>query len=262
MTAPKPYTTQLQAGLGLIQETRVLLALWQPGMSGPELYQAALQAGAFPAMSARRLRNMITEGFVPRYLYEGARPARTLKMLTTTLMTGELNQLFFLYTCRAHSILADFVREVYWVRYAGGGGTIANALAQDFIRRAIDDGKTARRWSESTLQRVASYLTGTCADYGLLGKLGRQGRQLLPYRLETRVAVYLAYELHFGGLGDNALLAHPDWQLFGLDRQAVRDTCKRLSLHGYFILQTAGDVTHIGWTYKNWEELSDGLAQG
>jgi len=47
------YTTQLQAGLGLIQETRVLLGLWQPGMNSPELYQAALQAGAFPAVSAR-----------------------------------------------------------------------------------------------------------------------------------------------------------------------------------------------------------------
>jgi len=88
-----------------------------------------------------------------------------------------LNQLFFLYTCRANPILADFVREVYWARYAGGIAMIANEVAQAFIRRAVDDDKTAGRWSESTVQRVASYLTGVSADYGLLGKLGRQGCQ-------------------------------------------------------------------------------------
>ena len=35
MTAPVPkYTTQLQAGLGLVPETLKLLAIWEPGMAG------------------------------------------------------------------------------------------------------------------------------------------------------------------------------------------------------------------------------------
>ena len=29
----KPYTTQLQAGLGLVNETKTLLYLWVPGMT-------------------------------------------------------------------------------------------------------------------------------------------------------------------------------------------------------------------------------------
>jgi hypothetical protein len=36
------YTTQLGAGLGLIDETLILLDLWQEGMSGTDLYRAAL----------------------------------------------------------------------------------------------------------------------------------------------------------------------------------------------------------------------------
>ena len=40
-----PYTTQLQAGLGLFDETRTLLELWQPGMNGNLLKRAALASG-------------------------------------------------------------------------------------------------------------------------------------------------------------------------------------------------------------------------
>jgi hypothetical protein len=38
------YTTQLQAGLGLVPETQKLLAVWRDGMSGQELLKAALGA--------------------------------------------------------------------------------------------------------------------------------------------------------------------------------------------------------------------------
>jgi len=37
MAPDKPYTTQLQAGLGLVTETKTLLDLWSPGMSANQL---------------------------------------------------------------------------------------------------------------------------------------------------------------------------------------------------------------------------------
>ncbi len=55
-TQPREYTTQLSAGLGLIAETQALLELWHPDMDVTALYQAALQAGRFPTVSARRLK--------------------------------------------------------------------------------------------------------------------------------------------------------------------------------------------------------------
>ena len=80
---------------------------------------------------------------------------------------------------------------------------------------------------------MASYLTGCCADYGLLESGQKSARKILPFLLESTVAVYLAYDLHSAGLGDNSIISHPDWGLFGLDRKAVRDELKRVSLHGY-----------------------------
>ncbi len=262
MTTKSQYTTRLQAGLGLIPETRLLLTLWTPGMSSPALYQAALRSGEFPNISARRLRNIVRECFAPRYLVAEGQPARTLQQLTGALLPAELHQLFFLHTCRANPILADFVREVFWERYAAGDDQVTVAEAKAFVGRGVDDGKTAKRWSDSTVKRVTSYLLGGCTDYGLLGKRTLSARAIVPYRIEAKAAAYLAHDLHFAGLGDNALLAHPDWQLFGLARGDVRDELKRLSLQGHLILQAAGEITHIGWKHQHMEDLVDVLAEG
>ena len=63
MASAPAYTTQLQAGLGLVPETLKLLAVWLPGMTGQDLLKAALASGEFPTMAARRLRNLIIEAF-------------------------------------------------------------------------------------------------------------------------------------------------------------------------------------------------------
>jgi hypothetical protein len=245
----------------LIAETHALLELWQTDMDVTALYQAALQSGRFPTISARRLRNIVVECFAPRYLANNGVPARSLHKLHHSLTPLELTQLLFLYTCRAHPILADFVCDVYWERYSAGQECLSNADAQAFVTQAVRDGKTQRPWSENTIKNVASYLTGCCADYGLLERGHKSARKILPFLLENTVAVYLAYDLHSSGLGDNTVISHADWGLFGLDRTAVRDELKRVSLHGYFLIQAAGESMRLEWRYTSLEELTDVLAQ-
>lgn len=257
----KVYTAQLQAGLGLIEETLLLLDLWHPSMDSAALARAALDSGRFASRSARRLRNLVSEGFGPRYLVDKGAPARLLKVLHPHLTRREFEQLLFLYTCRAHAILADFVREVYWPAYAAGRSTLDNQEAQLFVIRANQNGKTTTPWSESTIKRAAGYLTGCCADFGLLERGVRKERRILPYRLEPRVGALLAYELHFAGLGDNRLIAAPDWALFGLAPEDVLAELKQLALQGQLIVQTAGSVTQISWPFKTMDEVSNAVAQ-
>jgi len=73
---------------------------------------------------------------------------------------------------------------------------------------------------------------------------------------------FLAYDLHFAGLGDGAVIGHSDWELFGLQKEDVREELKRLSLKGYFIVQSAGELIRIGWNYKTWEELANVIIKG
>ena len=257
----QPYTSRLGAGLGLVNETKTLLDLWSPGMSANQLHQAALESGRFPTITARRLRNIVVECFAPRYLVAEGGPAKHLKRLSPVLSSTELAQLMLLFTCRANSILSDFVREVYWVRYAGGYTVIINEEARRFVERAIDDRKTTKRWSEKIVRKVAGYLTGCCADYGLLERGQKISRKMLPFRISSQVAAYLAHELHFSGIGDNALLAHADWELFGLAREDVLEEIKRLSLKGLIIVQAAGEVIRISWKQEDMEALCDVLTQ-
>jgi hypothetical protein len=104
-------------------------------------------------------------------------------------------------------------------------------------------------------------LTGSCADYDLLERGTRSSRRILNFQISTVVAAYLAYELHFAGLGDNALLQHEDWQLFGLTRDDVVEVIKRLSLKGLLIVQVAGDVIRISWKQQDMEALCNVLTQ-
>lgn len=264
LTVPvsKHYTTQLGAGLGLVEETKTLLDLWSPGMTASQLHQVALESGRFPEVTARRLRNIVAECFAPRYIVADGSPANHLKRLSGALSTTDLSQFLLIFTCRANPILGDFVRQVYWPRYAGGYSQITNADARAFVERAIDDGKTLRSWSEKGIKNVAGYLTGCCADYGLLERGHKTTRRILPFRIAPSVAAYLAHELHFSGIGDNALLAHEDWQLFGLAREDVLEEIKRLSLKGLLIVQAAGDVVRISWKFSSMEALCDVLTQG
>lgn len=262
MADNRPYTTQLQAGLGLVNETKALLELWAPGMSANQLYQVALVSGRFPNVTARRLRNIVGECFAPRYLVAGGTPAHHLKRLVATISAAEFTQLLLIFTARGNPILGDFVRQVYWARYAGGYTQVTNDDARGFVERGIDDGKTVQRWSETTVRRVSGYLTGCCADYGMLERGLRSSRRIRPFCICPSVVAYLAYELHFAGVGDNALLTHEDWQLFGLAREDVLEEIKRLSLKGLLIIQAAGDVVRISWKQQDMEALCNVLAQG
>lgn len=257
-----PYTAQLQAGLGLVAETKALLRLWQPGMTGTMLNRAALESGEFAGITARRLRNIVVECFAPRYLIEAATPAQTLKILLPTLNQTELKQLLLLFTCRSTAILSDFIRQVYWPRYAAGDREIHNTTAKAFIERAIDDGKTINRWADSTVKRIAGNLTGCCADYGLLEDGPRRKRQFLPLHIADKTTVYLAYDLHCRGLGDKAVLNHPDWALYGLTVEEVLAELKRLARNGWFLLQVGGDVLRISWKYEEMEVVCHALAEG
>jgi hypothetical protein len=255
------YTVQLSHGLGMMEETYQLLDLWQEGMTGTDLYRVALQSGQFPNMSARRLRDIAVVAFAPRYLVDGGKPARLLKRLCNVLSRGELSQLLFLYTCRAHAILVDFTCQVYWGAYTAGRQELSNEEALEFVTHAVHDGKTTTRWSDISIRRVAGNLTGTLAELGLLERGAKKVRKILPYQIEPRVAAILAYNLHLAGQGDNSVVAHPDWALFGLEPPDVLSELKRLALQGLLIVQSAGGATRISWNCKTMEELVDVLAE-
>lgn len=256
------YTTKLQAGLGMLDETRELLHLWEPGMNASGLHEIALGSGRFHSLSARRLRNIVAECFAPRYLVDEARPARLLKSTMKALSGNEFRQLCLVFTCRANPIVADFIRQVYWAAYSSGRDAVSNDSSREFVEDANRNGHTTSPWSESTVKRVSGYLTGILADFGLLEPASRGDRRLIPFRLETRSAGLLVYDLHFQGVPDTRIVTASDWELFGLGRVDVVDLLKRLSLLGWFVYQAAGESIRLGWKHHTVEELANAVCNG
>ena len=114
-------------------------------------------------------------------------------------------------------------------------------------------------WSDSTKTRIASYLLGACADFGLLGDMRSGARSIETFRQTRFTATLLAHELHFRGLSDMAVVNHRDWQLFGLEVQDVLETLKEIALRGELIMQSAAGVVQISWKLKTMQELADAI---
>jgi hypothetical protein len=255
------YTTQLQAGQGLVDETRALLTIWQPGMTVQNLHQAALSSGRFPGVTARRLRNIVAECFAPRYLVDDATPAKTLKIIQDSLSHSELEILLLVFTSRANQILGDFLREVYWRRYAGGYQEIDREDAERFVRHALNEGKMIKRWSESTIRRVSAYLLGCCGDYGLLSRASSGKRRLLPLHITPLITAYVAYELHLRGASNSSLPECKEWSWLGLDSDEVLARLKEVAVRGWIIVQSVAGLTDISWKFKSMEELCDAVSR-
>ena len=254
------YTTQFGAGLGLVEETKLLLALYDERMTTTELYDIALNSGLFPTVSARRLRNIIAECFSPRYIKPGV--AVVLKKLEPVTSSSGFVQLLLIHTAQANRVLQEFITEVFWPKYSGGQDAINGDDARDFIINAVREGKTQKPWADSVIKRVSSYLLGCCADYGLLSSGRVSKRTIQPVRLQQSTALYLSHWLHFSGLGDNAVINHECWKLFGLEPFDVREELKKLAKNGWMIVQSAGDVTRISWQLKTMEDVIDVITQG
>lgn len=259
MEKEEKYTARLQAGLGMIDESLLLLDLWKPGMTAAELFRSALASGLFPSVTARRLRNLVAECFAPRFLEDNGHNAELAVLARPRLGRDAISQLFLVFACRANIILRDFLRTVYWGAYAAGRTTVTKGMALSFVEDAVESGRTTTRWSESSRSRVAGYLTGACADFGLLEQSSRPERLIQPCRLDDAVAILLAYDLHFSGMGDNAVAGHPDWGVFGFERQDVVSLLRRLASRAGLIVQSAGEAVDISWGCNNMKEVSDVL---
>jgi hypothetical protein len=256
----RDYTTELSKGQGAISETLTLLEYWEPGVDTEELTDRVMEAGALGRSTATRTRDLITRVFARRYLADEGRPAYVLKCLKDRVSLSTLKQFMLVYTARQHDILHDFITEVYWPKYGAGADQIERADARSFIEEAHAMGIIEPGWSETMVVRVARYLVGTLADFGLLEEGRQSTRRIKPFPIEDPLVTYLAHEIHFDGYNDNSILEHPDWGLFGLMQQDIVRQLEQVSSHGHFIVQYSGELLRISWQYESLDECLDAIA--
>ena len=254
MPTDRKYTTALGKGQGIIDETLALLNIWEQGMTAKQLADRAVEEGVLSRATAKRARDLVFEAFAPRYLIDGARPAIYLsELLNAGAIPTTLNQLLLVYAARANAVLHDFINEVYWAKYSAGASSLGKMDALNFLEAAHTLGRLPDRWSDKMMSRVASYLRGSLADFGLLEKGRKSTRNITPIHIHSFTSLFLTHELHFSGYGDDGVLQNPDWQLFGLEKLEIVRELQRVS-NDHFILQYSGELVRISWKYKSMEE--------
>lgn len=256
------YSTALCKGQGMISETLTLLQEWEPGMSATDLSKSVLESGAIPKGTAGRVKDIVTRVFAPRYLTEDAEPARRLKrLLEAGYGIDDFSQLFLLYCARTYPELRDFIVEVYWGRYAAGAGYLYRQDSDVFFRNAYESGRLPHKWTDISRTKIARYLISTLSDFKLLGPPEKDHRQILSFGIREFTTLYLVHDLHFAGIGDQGLLTHPDWQIFGLEPYDVLQELRAVASHGRFVVQHSGQILRIAWGFNTMEEFLDAAAQ-
>lgn len=257
------YTTGLAKGQGLIPETLAILNVWQPDMSTSELVSEVLSKGVLSKATALRTKDLVNRAFAGRYLVDEGLPALCLKrLLSNAVPLSQASQIFLIYTARANLILHDFIRDVYWQKYASGATHMKREDALEFLESAVNQGCIAARWSPAMNVKVARYILGCLEDFQLLAKIRRGEREILPFMISPLTSLYLSHELHFSGQSDTSLMHHRDWGLFGLEPRDVVQELERASYGGHFIVQYSGEILRIAWKYKTMEECLNGIAAG
>lgn len=259
--AATTYTTNLSKAQGLVSETMELLSLWQPGMSATDLKEMVKQTGALGRATDVRITDIVSRGFAQRYLIDDAQPAYWLKKLVDLgLNRTALLQIFYIYTARHNSVFHDFVTDVYWRKALSHTSEITKEDARDFLERATACGKIVPRWADSMMERVARYLLGTLEDFRMIVENRHSHRQAKPPVILEETLLFLAHDLHFHGIEDRDLAAHPDWKLFGLMPADVISLLEREAARGHLQIQNAGQLLRMEWKYSNMDHLIDALA--
>lgn len=250
------YNTALKKGTAMISESIELLKLWNEKLSFSEFKNIALTKGVLGKTTQKRLIDIISEVFAPRFLIDGQKPAKYLQqMLKIGIPQTNIRLILFLYTCRAQKLLYDFLRTVYWKKYFNGIYEITKTDVVRFIEDAIRMGKTKQSWSNSSIDRVSQTVLKVLSEFQFIEQTKKQNKKMVVFTLDPFITKYLTHEIHFNNLSDDSILTHPDWLLFGITEENVINELERAARDGTFIIQYSGELLRVSWKYASMKEF-------
>jgi len=260
--AQTQYTIAISKGSALLDEMKFLLNAWQSGEAVDEFCDRVVRDGIIDKATARRAHDVARRVFANRFLLPEDYPARHMKQLLESGAPSRLiSDLAMLFTARSDLLVRDVIAQVYWPSAREGRLYLSPGDITVFIEEAEASGKVEEAWSSEVSKKVARGLAKALVEFGLLEDGAKGRREIAPYRPSPQLPAYLAYLLHLQGLSDQAMLEHPDWRLFGYDRERLLAQLASGEYADQWLLQIGGSVVRMNWTYASMEEVLDALAR-
>ena len=243
-----------------LEEVRALLGAWTPGETARELLARVQANGVLGKATAETTRGIMANIFQPRFMVPNDRPARHLKLfLELDGQPSIFRELILLHHARSERVFYEFVVDKYWTAAHQGELWMRVADALAFLDELVQQRKIPKPLSPSTRQRTANGILQSLVAYGLLSGQRTERREFAAFRTSDNAVAYLAHDLHFAGQPDSEVIAHPDWNLFGLDANHVQDRLDALGPAAGLLLQRAGSVVRISWAHPSMEAMLHAL---
>ena len=252
------YRSKIIKAGALLADTKTLLAHWDETRSVSENLDRFQRENIFGKASRSRVEDILAI-FRQRYL-----ASESITKALATLVKGQfpaegLTRIFYCHAAQADALLHDVMTEVLLPVHTSGKTDVAIEDILTPLARWVAEGKTAGRWSEPTLMRVAQGLMATLRDFGVLQ--GAVHKRLAPMYFPVEAFAYVAFYLHQKQPSGERLLGHPEWRLFFLSPQAVErffveaHQCRLLEYYA------AGSIIRISFPSDSIEEYARALAQ-
>lgn len=241
------YNTNLAKGTGLINETLTLIEFYENGESKQAFLDRCIAHNTLNKSTELRTKDIVVSVFFDRYWKTDEKIIANLKYIRENgLSLDALKSLLLVYTARANRILYDLILEIRHKKTL----TVTHEFTRSFILRALSENK-APGWSDTMIEKVASYLNSCLIGFDLTDKRG----QLKNNKADSKVINYLLHEFHFKGFSDNQMIKDDVWALLGFDFYELIKEIERISFKGTFIFQYSGEILNIGWNFKNFEDF-------
>jgi hypothetical protein len=252
------YTSRIIKAGALIGDTKTLLSHWCVDASVDENLNRLRRENVFGKASRSRVEDILAI-FRQRYLTEQSVTKALVTLVRGKFPTAGLDRLLYFHSARADRLLHDAVTEILLPMQANGLQDINVQSFRKSIEKWIDEGKTASRWSESTIVHACQELLAALRDFGVLQ--GAVNKKIAPAYLPIESFAYVMFYLKQHQASGAKLIELPDWNLFFLKREGVERFLFEAHQRDLLEYHVAGSVTRLTFPAETLEEYANVLAK-
>jgi hypothetical protein len=248
----KHYTTKILKTTALVNDTSIFLSYWDSQKTKQQNLEIIRNENLFNKKSRSRV-NDILNIFQQRFLFNDD-VIHSLSYLQKKGASKEMIlPLIYYFSARNDTLLYDFVVEFLQPMYEDGQREIPIHLAENILRKWIQEGKTTGTWSDETITNVAQHALAALRDFHMLE--GVVKKRIAPIFVPDGIFAYIAMFMSLNGISGERLVKSREWRLFFLPPQLVERFFMSCHQEGYLSYHVAGPVYRIEFPYNTLEEL-------
>ncbi len=252
------YTSKILKTTAQLDDTKTLLAFWDENASIEENFARIQGQNVFGKSSRSRIADELRI-FRQRYFFDADVAAALSYLVKNNVANGMLHPILFYFSAKNDNLLYDITTEILRSYAMRGQKSISVGEIKRELQGFVDEGKTATKWSESTIIKVARHLLTTLRDFGILE--GGVNKKIAPFYLPNQAFAFIALYLYHEGNPGVKLVNHPDWGLFFLNPRSVERFFLECHQEGLLNYHGAGSIIRIDFPTTSLKEYADVLTR-